>query len=153
MAAISSLETFDGNENKFEALITLVENAAQISVQDILQIAFSKMIESPLTSALRLRDGSPNIMWKELKSKVARQYSSIPFNSRTTKVFAHSQEGPDELFEMYLHHEGELLLKIHHTANMSLVSVQGMSHYTEVYGLNSRKSRESVVGHRSAQWR
>ena len=35
-AAISLVETFDGNKNKFEAWITSVENAAQISGQDIL---------------------------------------------------------------------------------------------------------------------
>ena len=35
-AAISLVETFDGDKNKFEAWITSVENAAQISSQDIL---------------------------------------------------------------------------------------------------------------------
>ena len=46
--AISSVETTDGDRNKFEAWITLVKNATQISGQDIMQIAFSKMIGSPL---------------------------------------------------------------------------------------------------------
>ena len=35
-SAISSLETFDGNKNKFEGWITSVENVAKISSQDIL---------------------------------------------------------------------------------------------------------------------
>ena len=28
-------------------------------------------------------------MWKELKSKLSSQYSSIPFDSHATKAFAH----------------------------------------------------------------
>ena len=35
-AAIFSVETDDGNKNKFEAWIPSIENAAQISGQDIL---------------------------------------------------------------------------------------------------------------------
>ena len=35
-AAISFVETIDGDENNFEIWITSVENAAQISGQDIL---------------------------------------------------------------------------------------------------------------------
>ena len=61
-AIISSVEKFDDNKNRFGAWITSVQNAAQISDQDILQIAFSKMIGSSLTSAHRLRGRSPNVM-------------------------------------------------------------------------------------------
>ena len=52
--ALSSMETFDGTKNKFEAWTELVENAAQISHQDTLCIAFSKITGSPLSSANRL---------------------------------------------------------------------------------------------------
>ena len=55
-AAMSSVEMFDGTKSKFESWIASVENAAQISKQNILCIAFSKMIGSQLTSAYRLRD-------------------------------------------------------------------------------------------------
>ena len=48
-AAISSVETFHGDKNKFEVWIKSTENEAQISGQDILWKAFSKMIGSPLT--------------------------------------------------------------------------------------------------------
>ena len=70
--AISSVETFDVNRNKCEAWITSVENAAQISGEDVSQIAFSKMIGSPLTSTHRLRDASPNLMWWEPKSGLSK---------------------------------------------------------------------------------
>ena len=43
-----------------------IENAAQISEQDILFIAFSKMVRSPLTSGHRLRDGLPHVTWKDM---------------------------------------------------------------------------------------
>ena len=36
---------------------------------------------------------------------------------------------------------------------MSQISAAGLNHYTVVNGLDSRKLRESVVGHRSVQWR
>ena len=61
--AIFSVETFDGNKNRFEVWIVSAENAAQIYSQDILRIAFSKMAGSSLTSAHRLRDRSPNLTW------------------------------------------------------------------------------------------
>ena len=93
------------------------------------------MIGSPLTSAHTLREGLPNVMWKELKRTLSRQYSSIPFNSHTSQAFAYLQQGPDELLEMYLHHECELLLKIHHTSDMSHISAASLNHYTVGYGL------------------
>ena len=39
-AVISSIEAFDGTKSKFESWITSVENAAQISGQNFLCIAF-----------------------------------------------------------------------------------------------------------------
>ena len=85
--AISSVETFDGNKTKFEAWITSAENTAQISGQDMLWIAFSKMMGSPLTSAYRLRDGSSALILKELKSEISRQYFSIPLTVIQPRLF------------------------------------------------------------------
>ena len=65
---ISSVETFDGTKSKFESWIASVENAAQVSGQNILYIALWKMVGSPLTSAHRLRDQVPQLMWKDLKN-------------------------------------------------------------------------------------
>ena len=65
-AAISSTETSDGTK-KFESSIMSVRNAAQISGQYILGIAFSKMVGSPFTSACRLRDCLPHVTWDNLK--------------------------------------------------------------------------------------
>ena len=39
------------------------------------------------------------------------QYSSIPFHSHAIQAFAQLEQGPDELFDMYLNHASELLLK------------------------------------------
>ena len=36
---------------------------------------------------------------------------------------------------------------------MSQISAEGLNHYTLVYGMNSRKLTESVVGHWCAQFR
>ena len=58
---MASVDSFDGDRNNFEAWIALVENAVQLTGQHILQIAFSKMVGSPVTSAYRLRNGSPNL--------------------------------------------------------------------------------------------
>ena len=55
-AAISSVEKSDGTKSKLELWTASVETAAQISKQDILCIAFSKMIGPPLTSAQRFTD-------------------------------------------------------------------------------------------------
>ena len=101
---ISSVETFDGNKNNFEAWIASLENAVQISGQDILQTAISKIVGLPLIPAHRLRDRSPNIMQRELKSKLSRKYFSIPFDSHATQDFTHLQQGPDSLLEMFSYH-------------------------------------------------
>ena len=107
--AKSSVKTFEDNKNKFEVWIASVENATQISGQDILQKEFSKKVGSPFTSFNRLRDRSPNLECGELKSKLSRQYSSTTFNSHAIQAFACLQQGLGELLEMKLHHANELL--------------------------------------------
>ena len=111
------------------------------------------MIWSPLTSAHRLRDELPNLMWGGSKNKLSRQYSSVPFDSHVTQSFAHLQQGLDELLKIYFHCASKLLLKIHHTSDMSNISAEGLNHNTVVYVLNSRELRASVVGHCSVEWR
>ena len=73
-AVVSSVEMFGGTNGKFELWIASVENAAQSSKQDILPIAFSQIIGSPLTSSHRFRDCLPYMIWKDLKSGLSRQY-------------------------------------------------------------------------------
>ena len=56
--------------------------------------SIQKMIGSPLTSAQKLREETPYLMWKELKSGLSRQYSSIAFDCHATQAFAHLQIAP-----------------------------------------------------------
>ena len=122
----------------------------------LVQISYEKhsqMIGSPLTSVHRLRHRSPNLMWRELKSELSRQYSSIPFNSHATQAFAHLQQGLDELLKMYLCCASEILSKIHHPSDLSQFLAEGLNHYTAVYGLNSRKLMNNAVGHWCVHWR
>ena len=65
-AVVSSVEMFGSMKSKFESWIPSVENVAQISKQDILCIAFYKIIGPPLTSAHRLRDCLPYLTWNYL---------------------------------------------------------------------------------------
>ena len=67
------------------------------------------MLRSSLTSAHRLKDGPPKLTWKELTGELSRHYSSIPFDSHATQAFAHLQQGPSELPEIYLHCASELI--------------------------------------------
>ena len=123
-------------------------NAAQILGQGILCIAFSKMVGSPLTSAYRLRDCLPHLTWKDLKSELSKQYSTIPFIIHATQSFAYLQQCSDELFEMYLHCASE----IYHMTDMSEIPAEGLNHCTMLYGLNSYKLKDRVAGHQSAYW-
>ena len=50
---LSLKESFDGTKSKFKAWTESIENAAQISDQNTLHIAFSKYTGSPLSSANR----------------------------------------------------------------------------------------------------
>ena len=93
-AAITSVETVNDTKCKFESLIGSVENAAQILKQDVLCIAFSKMIGSPDTSVHELRDHVPYVMWKDLKSEPLRQYSTTPFECHATPSFGPSTARP-----------------------------------------------------------
>ena len=83
-AALYSIETFDGTKSKFEDWAESIENAAQISGQDTLHIALSKMTGYPLSSTNRLNAWSPNLMWTELKRELPMQYSAIPFKNPAT---------------------------------------------------------------------
>ena len=73
-------------------------------------------------------------------------YFSFPLDSHATQALPHLQQDLDELLEMFLHHASELLLKIYHTSDMSQISAEGLNHYIVMYGLNSRKLRENVLG-------
>ena len=81
-------------------------------------------------SSHMLRDCLSHLTWDDLKNELLRLYSTIPFNSHTTQAFACLQQSPSELLEMHLHGASELLSKIHHMTDMSLVTVEGLNHYT-----------------------
>ena len=81
------------------------------------------------------------------------QYSIIPSDTHATQTFTHLGQGLNELLDDYLHHVSELLSKIYHTSDLSRISVEGTNHYAVVYGLNCGKPKDSVAGHRSAQWK
>ena len=99
-----------------------------------------------------MRDHLPHFIWQDLKVELSRQFSKISFNSYATQAFTHLQQGCDELPEMHMHHASELLSKIHHTAGMAQIPAEGLNYYIVVYGLNSAKLKDNVVGHRSAYW-
>ena len=111
------------------------------------------MVGSPLASAHRLRDHLPHITCKNLKSKLSRQYSAIPFDSHATQAFTHLQQCSDDLLEMYLYHAREFVLKIHCMTSMSEILAVGLNCYTMVFGLNSNKLKDKVVGHQIASWK
>ena len=149
--AISSVKTFDGNKNKFEAWIASVEKVVKLSCKDILWIAFSRMVGSSLTTAHRLRDRSPNLAWGELKSKLSRQYSSIPFDSHDTQTLSYLQQGLDELMKCIHTMQVSFIENQPHVRHVSDVS--GGSDCTMEYGLNCRKLKDSVVGHQTMHWK
>ena len=70
----------------------------------------------------------------QCENESLRLYSTIPFDSHATQAFAHLQQGPNELPEMYLHHVNELLSKIHHVTDMSQIPAERLNHYIVVYG-------------------
>ena len=62
-------------------------NAAQIFGQDTLCIAFSKMRDSSLSWANRLKAVSANLTWTDLKRELSMWYSTIPYDSHATQAF------------------------------------------------------------------
>ena len=59
-SALLSKGMFDGTKSTFEAWMESIENVAQISGQNAICIAFSKLTGSPLLTANRLKERSPN---------------------------------------------------------------------------------------------
>ena len=53
--ALASIETFNGTKSKFEAWVKSIKNAVQMSGQNVICIAFSKVIGSPLSTTNRLK--------------------------------------------------------------------------------------------------
>ena len=80
---------FGGIKSKFEAWMEAIENVAQISGQNAICIAFSKLTWYPLSTANRLKTRSPNLMWANFKRELPMQYSLIPLDSHTTQAFTH----------------------------------------------------------------
>ena len=66
--ARTSIEMFDGTKSKFKAWTEAIENVAQILGQNTIHTVFSKLIESPLSTAKRLKTKSPKLPWADLKS-------------------------------------------------------------------------------------
>ena len=46
-----------------------------------------------------------------------------------------------------------LLKKIYDTSDMSALSTEGTKNYAVVCGLNCRKLKDNIAGHKSAQWK
>ena len=65
--AITSIETFDATNSNFKAWTEAIKNTAQISGQNTICIAFSKLTGSPLLTANRLKTRSSNLMLADLK--------------------------------------------------------------------------------------
>ena len=62
-AALTSIETLDVTKSKLEAWTEFIKNAVQISGQNAVHIAFTKLTGSPLLTANRLKTRSPKHGW------------------------------------------------------------------------------------------
>ena len=151
-AFISSVELFDGNKSKFESWIASMKNAGQISGQDILCINFSKMVKISTYFTHMLRDCLPHLTWKDLKSQLLRQYSTIPFQQLCHPSHCLLQQGSYELLEMYLHCASELYQKsiTQLTCCKFLQKVQTIILWCMAWIL--KKLRDVVVGLQNAYW-
>ena len=111
------------------------------------------MTDSPLSSANGLKAQLPDLTCMELKRELSMQYSNILYDSHATQAFIQLEQGPDELLDVYFHCATELQSKIYHTSDMSRISPKGLNHYAVVYGLNCRRLKDSVLGHKGRQWK
>ena len=64
-----------------------IDNVAQISGQNTICIAFSKLIGSPLLTENRLKARLSNLTWAELKRELYMQYSIIPLDTHAMQAF------------------------------------------------------------------
>ena len=144
-AAVSSVETFNGTKSKFKSKIVSVENAAQISGQNILYITFSKMVGSLLTTAYRFKGPLVTHTWNDLKMNFQgsiQQYLSTVMPPKLLPIC-------NKVLMSYLKCTYIVLVnvcsKIHHMTDMSQILAEGLNHYTMVWELNSNTLKEKVV--------
>ena len=92
-------------------------------------------------------------MWTELKKELSMEYFVILSDTHAPQALTHLEQGPDELFDDFLHSASELLSKIHYTSDMSNILAEDTDYYAVVYGLNCWKLKDSITGQQSMQWR
>ena len=73
------------------------KNVVQISGQNAICIAFSKLTGSPLLTANGLKTRSSNLTWTELKKELHMQYSIISSDIHATQAFTYLEQGSDKL--------------------------------------------------------
>ena len=149
-AALSSIETLNGTKSKFEAQTESIGNVVQISGQNTVCIAFSKLTGSPPSIVNRLKAQSSHLMWMELKR-------NCPCNIQLFHLMVMQPRLSSEWKEVWMSSlmntctvQVSSCLK-YTTLQMSRILVEGLNQYAVVYGLNCRKLKNSITVHQSTQ--
>ena len=151
-AAKSSVESFDGNKDKSEAWIALVENAAQLSGKDTLQIAFSKMVGLPLIQFTELE------MDHQINMEVAQRQDFLG----STPQFLLKACNPGLC--SFTTRSRWTTWSVSASCKWAFIKTspqircfrfqqRALTHYTVVYSLNCKKLKDNIVEHWSVQWR
>ena len=85
--------------------------------------------------------------------KLSMQYSAIPFDSHEPSLLPNwNKTGMNSLTSICATQVG-LCQKITIHSDISSTLMEGLNHYTVVYGLNCRRLKDSVAGHWNMQWK
>ena len=148
-AVISSVDNFNCSKIKLKSLIASMDNAAQVSGQNIFHIAFTKMVGSPFSLAHKLRDHLPHLTWKDFKSN---SQESIQQNLSTV-MSPKPLPICKKVLMITLRCTYIVPVNFHCKTDMPKVPVGGLNHYIQLYGQDFNKLREKVVGHQSTYWK
>ena len=139
-STLNSIKIFNGsNKDEFTAWAQSIENADRLCHLNLLSIALSKLQWAPLKSANYLEAKETNagktLNWSTLKQHLTSNYSKIPYDAHAINVYDMLQQGNDESTKVYLHRAQDILECIHHTNNMTSISVIGTNHAKTLTGL------------------
>ena len=133
-----------------------VENAAKLCYLDTLSITLCKLQRPPLKSTHFLESkevsSGKQLDWHSLKKHLTTNYSEIPYDTHAINAYDNLHHGSNESTSAYLHRAQDILRHIHHTTDMTSISVIGTNHAKILTGLKYSRLQNKLAKSKAKKW-
>ena len=156
-STLNSIKIFNGsNKAEFATWVQNIKNAARLCNLDALSISLSKLQGAPQKLANYLEGKEINsgkqLSWTTLKQHLISNYSEIPHDTHSINTYDTFQQGTDESTDSYLHRAHDILEHIHHTNDMSSISVIHTNQVKILTGLKDGKLCNKLAESKAKKW-